>query len=118
MGRRAQRDAAAKARWPHLRAASGPVCGCCRSIGKDLAQQSSFERVALGCAPAHLCNTYNVVSVPMKNAQPYGLPDGRELTQLPMSDCVELPMCGAGSRLCVSASRVLRRSAQGRVSFG
>ena len=50
------------ARWPHLRAASGPVCWCCRSIGKDLAHQSSFERVALGCAPAPLCNTYNVAT--------------------------------------------------------
>lgn len=41
--------------------------------------------MALGCAPAPLCNTYNLVTVPMKNAPPYGLPDGRELTQLPSS---------------------------------
>lgn len=43
--------------------------------------------MALGCAPAPLCNTYNLVTVPMKNAPPYGLPDGRELTQLPMGGC-------------------------------
>jgi len=30
----------------------------------DLAPQASFGHVALGCAPAHLCNTYNVVMVP------------------------------------------------------
>ncbi len=56
------------ARWPHLRAASGPVCWCCRSIGKDLAQQSSFERVALGCAPTPLCNTYNGATAPVEDA--------------------------------------------------